>query len=847
MVNKLLYSFSILFSILLSSSYCQAQKFGFQDVLDKSPTVPTTFCIPKTESNISALNQAEITVKYSTVDWLFVTATPQWIQNAKSNQVISDFYFELAPPRLLADTARVAHYVNQVHDGLGGLQTPFTGKDVIIGYVDTGLDFTHEDFKNDDGSTRVLRYWDHTLATGPSPGTYGYGTVWDSTAINNGTCTSTDSHSHGTIVTGFGSGNARANGRMKGMAPESDIIVVESDLNAPNWTLMIADACDYIFKVADTLGKPAIVNLSLGTYIGSHDGNDPASEAMEAMLDSQPGRIIIAAAGNAGLNGKFHVQNTVTTDTSFVWIKSNPSGYYGANTIYFDLWSDLTDATFDFGFGADKPSPDFEFRGMSNFHGATSSIGSIIFDTIWNNGNQIATIESYTSIVGSNYNLQVIFTQIDSSSYLFRFMTTNSGQYDLWSGSFLGYNDFVSTNLPTTAQLPAIANYVLPDSLQTIVSSWNCSEKVISVGNVQNRLGHIDGNGNQYYTAGMNPPGKLALKSSKGPSRHNVVKPDISAAGEVSLAAAPLWVPSIPQAYTVLDSGLLHMRNSGTSMSSPLVAGVAALYLEKCSKAPYTDFKEDMIATAFSDGFTGTLPNFGYGHGKIHALNLLLETNFTTFVAGPDGICDEPIILDIGSTETISSADWSDGSNLTPLSTSTPGDYSAIVYNLQRCISYTDTHTVAQFVVPTIDPITQIGDTLYTLSSHDYQWTLDGSDLAGETNPELTVTAPFGSYTCYAVSADGCVVETNLVTLTVGLESIALDEFSIYPNPVRDAFQIKSKSEILQVELIDAAGKKTNLVNNSGLGYSVSHLSSGLYTIIVTTESGVFQSKITRM
>lgn len=846
MVNKLLYSFIFLFSLLLSSSAVQAQKLGFQKVLDKSPNEPTTFCIPKTEANITALNKENIVLKYSTPDWLFVTTTPQWIHNAMNNEVISDFFFEMAPPTLLADTARVAHYVNQVHDGVGGLQTPFTGKDVIIGYVDTGLEFTHEDFKNDDGSSRVLRYWDHTVAVGPSPGTYGYGTVWDSTDINNGTCTSTDSHSHGTIVTGFGSGNARANGRMKGMAPESDIIIVETDFNAANWTLTIADACDYIFKVADTLGKPAIVNLSLGTYFGSHDGNDPASEAMEAMLDAKAGRVIVAAAGNSGLSGKNHVHTDVTADTSFVWFKNNPAGNFGANKIYFDLWSDIGDATFNYGFAADKPSPSYELRGTTVFHNAMTSVGSVVYDTIWNNGNQIATIEAYPSIVGSNFNLQVLFSSVDSTSYLYRFMTTGSGEHDIWSGAWHGFND-METTLPTIGQMPAIAHYVLPDTLQSIVSSWNCSEKVISVGNVQNRLGHIDGNGNQYLTPGLNPPGKLAFKSSKGPNRHNVVKPDISASGEVSLAAAPNWVVNIPQAFTVLDSGLLHMRNSGTSMSSPLVAGVAALYFEKCNNATYNDFKTDMIATAYSDGFTGTLPNFGYGHGKIHALDLLLETNFTASIVGPDGICDEPIDLGFTSTEAISSANWSNGSTSIPLSTSAPDEYSAIVYDARGCISYTDTHTVDQFVVPTIDPITQIGDTLFTMSTHDYQWTLDGNDLAGETNPQLTVSPPFGTYTCYSVSADGCIAESNTVILTVGLESIALDEFSIYPNPVRDYFQIKSKSEIIRVELVDAAGRNTVLKNNSGLGYDVYPLSSGLYTIIVSTESGVFQSKITRM
>lgn len=847
MVNKLLYSLSFLFIILLSNSTCYAQKFGFTEVLEKAPTTPTTFCIPKTEANSSALSQAKIDVKYSTTEWLFVTTTPQWIQEAINNQTISDFYFEMAPPKLLADTARVTHHVNEVHAGSGGLQTPFTGKGVIIGYVDTGIDFTHPDFMNPDSSTRVLRYWDHTVSTGPSPGTYGYGTVWDSTAINNGTCTSTDSHSHGTTVAGYGSGNAFANGRMKGMAPESDIIIVESNFGAPNWTLTIADACDYIFKVADSLGKPAIVNLSLGTYFGSHDGNDPAAEAMEAMLDAQSGRIIVAAAGNSGLSGKNHVHNVVTSDTSFVWFKNNPSGNFGANTIYFDLWSDVANANFDFGFAADRPAPFYDLRGTTPFHDALATAGSVLYDTIWNNGNQIATIESYPTIIGSNFNLQVLFTQVDSTSYRYRFMTTNPGEYDIWSGAWHGFND-METILPTSTQMPAIVNYVLPDTLQSIVSSWNCSEKVISVGNVQNRLGHIDGNGNQYYTAGLNPPGKLALKSSKGPSRHNVVKPDISAAGEVSLAAAPLWVPSIPQAYTVLDSGLLHMRNSGTSMSSPLVAGVAALYLEKCNGATYNHFKTDMISTAFADGFTGTLPNFGYGHGKIHALDLLLETNFTATITGPDGICDEPIALNFTSTETIGETYWSDGSGTVPLMTSTPETYSAIVYSdSRRCIAYTDAHTVVQFEVPVIDQITQIGDTLYTTSSHDYQWTLNGNDLVGETNPELTITTPFGLYSCYAVSSDGCIAETDPVAVTVGLESISQSEFHIYPNPVLEAFNIKTEQEIIHVALVDATGRTIILENKTGVGYDVSSISSGLYTLIVTTNSGVFQSKITRM
>ena len=104
----------------------------------------------------------------------------------------------------------------------------------------------------------------------------------DSAAINNGTCTSTEeSTAHGSTVAGMGAGNGNANGSNTGVAPDANIIIVETNFNLNNWTLTIADACDYIFKVADTLGLPAVVNLSLGSYLGSHDGTDPAGEYID--------------------------------------------------------------------------------------------------------------------------------------------------------------------------------------------------------------------------------------------------------------------------------------------------------------------------------------------------------------------------------------------------------------------------------------------------------------------------------------------------------------------------------------------------------------------------------------
>lgn len=599
-----------------------AQKFGFEQVLKNSPDEPTVFCVPNNENNVSLTIREDIGIKFTTENWLFITASPRWVSNHKKDGSLDDFYFEYAPPSLLADTARMHHNVDDVHVGAAPLNTPYTGRDVIVGIVDVGLDWTHPDFIDTNGDTRVLRYWDHTVSGNPPSG-FGYGYEWDSTSINNATCTSTETGSaHGTTVAGQALGNGGANGTHIGMAPDANIVIVESNLSMPNWTLSIADAVDYVFGIADQYNMPAVVNLSLGTYLGSHDGNDPAAEAIETLLDEKPGRIVVCAAGNSGAKGKYHHSHTVTSDTNFVWFKNNPSAAFGANTIFFDLWTDQADATFNFAIGADNPA-NYSFRGRTNFHNAGSLGGSPVLDTIWNGSNRIATVQIYHETVYGDKHIQVFLADVDSTSYLYRFETTGAGQYDLWSGAWQGYNDMESTSLPSAAQMPNIVNYVMPDSMQTIVSSWNCSEKVISVANMHNRKSYIDKNLNTQTSS--NTAGNKSPNSSIGPNRHNVVKPDITASGDYSLTAAPLWLLTNPAYNNIIDSGGWHALNGGTSMASPVITGIAALYLERCGMATYQNFMDDLHATAYTDQFTGVTPNYAYGYGKADAMALLME------------------------------------------------------------------------------------------------------------------------------------------------------------------------------------------------------------------------------
>jgi hypothetical protein len=254
-------------------------------------------------------------------------------------------------------------------------------------------------------------------------------------------------------------------------------------------------------------------------------------------------------------------------------------------------------------------------------------MGVTILDTIYNGSNRIATFEGYTEYVGGNYHLQIL-ASLDSLDYLLRFETTGSGTYDLWSGAWAGYNNMV-TSLPTVGQMPDIVDYVLPDADQTIVSSWNCSEKVVSVGNFRNRLGHIDYNMNPYVNPATTP-GDISPNSSIGPNRHNLTKPDVVASGDVSLSAGPLWLLGNPAYNALIDSGGWHVRNGGTSMASPIVTGIAALYLERCRYASYSQFLTDLTNTSYTDVFTGFVPNNTFGYGKPSAFDLLQELALET-------------------------------------------------------------------------------------------------------------------------------------------------------------------------------------------------------------------------
>lgn len=526
---------------------------------------------------------------------------------------------------LMNDSMRVKTRVNDVQAGLTPLLQGYDGKGVVIGIIDSGTDFNHPDFKTANGKTRIKYIWDHTkpnAANTPAP--YNYGQEWDSTKIENGLCTHADTleSGHGTISTGIAAGNGLASGKEKGVAPEADIIVVAVDYGstAPN---RIADACKYIFAKAQAMGKPCVINASLGDYYGSHDGKNLEAQLINNLLQTN-GRAMTASAGNLGSKYIHLGYNTSATDTNFTWFQQNLC--FGV--VYMQLWGDTnTFKNVKYSVGVDSKITSYGYVGRTPFRNMASTTGVFNADTIKNsNGKRIGVVQSYGDIVGGVYSMEFFIQNPDSANYFWRLNTTGTGKFDLWAFDCgrAQATEMVYTGLPTATTHPEISNYKLPDTTQTIVSSFQCLDSVITVGNYMNRNQYIAYDNLTKTFAGT--PNAIDRSSSIGPTRDGRIKPDIAAPGGITLTA---WPVTLLNWYKANNPGVpsqdgWHIRSGGTSASAPVVAGVAALYLQKNPTANAMQVKNAITACPFVDAFSGSnLPNTTWGYGKVNAFTAL--------------------------------------------------------------------------------------------------------------------------------------------------------------------------------------------------------------------------------
>ncbi|HPQ80174.1 MAG TPA: S8 family serine peptidase [bacterium] len=534
-------------------------------------------------------------------------------------------FVEAAKPiQLKNDIARGEINGDEVLSGQS-LPTPLTGKGVIVGIIDTGIDYSHPDFQDENGSSRVLAIWDQNRNNGRGPdeitNTFGMECLSDS--IEDGSCPLGDADGHGTHVSGTAAGRNSSYG---GMAPDAKIVAVTYDSSLdistgyaePISSTKICQAAYYIFAKADALGMPAVVNMSLGTHIGPHDGTSLFEDCLAELVKGSAGRAIVAAAGNeysadstyTGIHAGFSPQGTQAAN--FVIRQASRDRIY-----YVDIWgaagSDLSFAlAFRHGAPPRSPSEQTVFVAPGEKKSGAFLGGSIGWSI---NATETASVLNGKPHVGIRITLGQDVS--NPKDYSFDLVVKGTGSFDAWlfpdkpartiqftsaEGEKGAEWTFVSGDRQKSVAMPATSPDIIAVGGYTTRNRWssptnaNCCQVPYALGAI------LD----------FSSSGPSADPSFTGP------KPDIVAPG--GMIASTLSTTARPNSSLMMDT-LSHSLQAGTSMATPFVSGTIALMFSADPNYTHNDVRRYITESAYQDGNTGNeLPNNRWGFGKLDTL-----------------------------------------------------------------------------------------------------------------------------------------------------------------------------------------------------------------------------------
>ncbi|MCM1033712.1 MAG: S8 family peptidase [Odoribacter sp.] len=557
------------------------------------------------------------------------------------------------------DLARTATGVDIIHAGTE-IGTAYKGKGVLAGIFDLGIDPNHANFRNDDGSTRIASLWQYSgtpnIAEGESPTVTQYSTpeeISEFTSDNR-------MQSHGTHTTGCmaGSFNKRGGGAVAiatstggtqagarfvnpyyGMAPEATIAIGCGPLADAN----IYDGVQRIINYAKAHDMPCVVNLSVGSTIGPHDGKDLSSQLLSNM-----GRdaIICVAAGNEGDVPMSITKTFTASDNSFTTVFA---GNGGGGSGIIDIYSnDATPFTTDL----------------------------IVYDTTTGADVYKCTIapgESNGALVTNNFNgdgyvKNSEFDKAFTQSYVQWASSFNPGtnnRYSMRLGAELSVNRITNTNAnlvlairvtgangqlihmthnSTTAEFTNMGNPALTDGSGSFsISSMACADNILVVGawNTRKKVPCLGkNNSGSWYTytdAGMEVD-SIAGYSSWGVLADGRQLPHVCAPGTGIISSISMYyynnatvqVDTYDQQISANQTANGRPNQweamQGTSMATPVVAGSIALWLQYKPDLTINEVKNIIASTSTRDAYvTGAPYPVQWGAGKFNALAGLKE------------------------------------------------------------------------------------------------------------------------------------------------------------------------------------------------------------------------------
>lgn len=535
-----------------------------------------------------------------------------------------------------------------------------TGSGVIIAIIDRGIDYTHPDFRNADGTTRIKMMWDMSGQSGcdssnPAPVVYTEAQINAALASGGAPLAERDAVGHGTVTAGIAAGNGSAVGKASaqyaGIAPGADLLIVKATSegapahgNQPAeaaFTACLNQALDLVTQEAATLGEPIVGLINSGTQWGPIDGTSTVSREIDLDFGPDtPGRIYTEASGDEGAYDN-HARSTYTSTAATVF----PFKLSSVSTEYFQIWysgavaANVTIKTNDDGDSLTSVANSCVVSSDGSIEMCSYLPGQQAWP--WTSSGPDYAVWVYINGHGGTGSVAIKATK------------AGTGTVDVYgdSGGIMAYTKFLTAG-----------------RLNDYSSTY--SALVAGCYNVRTKWTDINGLAESLTDQGKS--NALWTGSSGGPTRDGRVPPnggvDITTPGGNLFAAYGLNTYWETFQFNLIEGGEgYYGRQSATSGASPILTGAAALMLQIDPALDATQARQIIHDTAITDSFTGTTPNPLWGLGKLNILGALdataalLDTvpslNTTSLAFGTQAVGTEStaqtIILSNGGTDAL--------------------------------------------------------------------------------------------------------------------------------------------------------------------------------------------------
>ena len=519
-------------------------------------------------------------------------------------------------------------------------QTPqhgaFTGKGVVMGVMDVGFDLTHPTFFNDPtlSNYRIKAFWDQ-LAPSTDDDRFPVGREYATTEelLEKGCATDSKTQNHGTHTSGIAAGSGY-DMPYRGIAYESDIVLVANAVTSdtiyidPKDYQKYTSATDalgfkYLFDYAEQQGKPCVVSFSEGYMPYMDEDDELYSEFLERLTG--PGRILVASAGNEGLNYTYLPKPFGAEESGSFLNSSKKQALYrllsdGTPTLHLMAYDRQT-------------------------HQQTHQLTIALNSTAWEEDTLKDTLFIYNPANDAEKDYCAVSITRHTSSLIegkTMYLMRLNGTKNIAS---LPYLALVLEGTDCEAEVFGTSSYAFVN-LPDIDARWQMAEKghnvlapgglkaPICVGSTTHRMSFTNASGE---TIGMFYEGDVAGQwsqfSSTGPTMGGLTKPEITAPGVFVISSLnSYYMEEHPTAtgdyagYSTVNGRTYPWGySSGTSMSTPAVAGAIALWLQANPTLTRDDIIGVLERTSRHPEEQLTYPNNHYGYGEIDVYRGLLD------------------------------------------------------------------------------------------------------------------------------------------------------------------------------------------------------------------------------